>query len=104
MELRIERLDLLQQRIDQTLRAGHGNARNVVDRLFRIKLGTLPADLVENVDEMRFHIEQAELEHREQADRAGADDDNVGFDRFDHNVSVLVFRDQSDAVMRVASV
>ena len=99
MELRIERLDLLQQRIDQPLRAGHGDARNVVNRLFRIKLGALPADLVEDVDEMRFHIEQAKLEHSKQADRAGADNDNVRFDRFDHSVSVLVFRDQPDAVI-----
>ena len=104
MELRIERLDLLQQRIDQALRAGHGDARNVVDRLFRIKLGALPADLVENVDEMRFHVEQAELEHSKQADRAGTDNDNVCFDWFDHNVSVLVFGDVSVALMRVASV
>ena len=74
-----------------------GNAGNVVNRLFRIKLGALAADLVENVDEMRLHIEQAELEHSKQADRAGADNDNVCFDRFGHNVSVLVFRDGSVA-------
>ena len=91
MKLRIERLDLLMQRVDQTLGAGVGNAGNVVDRLLRIKLGALAADLVENVDEVRFHVEQAELEHREQADRAGADDDNVGLDGFIHVVSVLVF-------------
>ena len=70
MELRVERLDLLQQRVDQALRAGEGNAGNVVDRLLRIKLGALPADLVENVDEVRLHVEQAQLEHRKQADRA----------------------------------
>jgi len=39
---------------------------------------------------MRLHIEQSELEHGKQADRAGADDDNIRFDRFDDNVSVLV--------------
>ena len=84
--------------VDQPVRAGHGDAGNVVDRLFRIKLGALTADLVENVDEMRFHVEQAELEHSKQADRAGADNDNVCLDWFDHNVSVLVFRDVTDAL------
>jgi hypothetical protein len=104
MKLRIERLDLLHQRIDEALRAGHRDAGNVVDRLFRIKLRALAADLVENVDEMRFHVEQAEFEHGKQADRTGADNNHVCFDRFDHNVSVLVLRDVSDAVMRVARV
>ena len=59
-----------------------GDAGNVVDRLFRIKLGALAADLVEDVDQVRLHVEQAELEHREQADRARADDERVGRDHF----------------------
>ena len=74
MEGRIERLDLLHQRVDQALAGDVGNAGNVVDRLFRIELGALAADLVENVDEMALHVEQAELEHGEQAARPGADD------------------------------
>ena len=61
-----------------------GHRRNVVDRLLRIELGALAADLVEDVDEVRLHVEQAELEHREQADRARADDEHVGLDRFTH--------------------
>ena len=84
MVLRVERLDLLQQRVDQALRAGVGNAGYVVDRLLRVKLRTLAADLVENVDEMRLHIEQPQFEHREQPDGARADDENVGLDRFGH--------------------
>ena len=79
------------QRVDQSLRAGIGDAGNVVDRLFRIKLRALAADLVENVDEVALHVEQAKLEHGEQADRPGADNDNVGFDRFAHVVCVLGF-------------
>ena len=90
MVLRIERPDLEQQRIDETLRAGHRKAGNVVYRLLRIKLRALAADLVEDVDQMRLHVEQAELEHREEADRPGADNENVGFDRFSHSVSMLV--------------
>ena len=65
MELRVERLDLLQQRLDQALRARIGNAGNIVDRFFRIKLGALAADFVENVDEVTPHVEQTELEHGE---------------------------------------
>ncbi len=102
MVLRVERFDLLQQRIDEALRAGIGNAGNVVDRLLRIKLGALAADLVENVDEMTFHVEQAQLEHRKQADGPRADNDNISLDRLTHIVSVLVLFDGS--VMRVASV
>ena len=55
-----------------------GQRRNVVDRLFRIELGALAAGPVENVDQVAFHVEQAELEHGEQADRPCADDQHVG--------------------------
>ena len=80
MELRIERLDLLQQPVDQFLAGDDGKARNVVDRFFRIELGALAARPVEDVDQMAFEIEQPQLEHGEQADGAGADNDDVGFD------------------------
>ena len=63
----------------------NGNAGNVVDRLFRIELGALAADLVEDVDQMHLHVEQAELEHGEQPARARADDQHVGLDRFAHD-------------------
>src|ERR1700722_8110194 len=91
MELRLKILDLQQQRINKSLRAGIGNARNVVDRLLGIKLRALAADLVENIDEMAFHIEQAELKYREQADRPRTDNDNVSFDRLSHVVFLLVY-------------
>ena len=84
MERRTERLDLLHQRVDQALRRDFRDRRNVVDRLLGIKLGALAADLVEDVDEMRLDVEQAELEHGEQPDRAGADDEHVGLDRIAH--------------------
>ena len=85
MELRIERLNLLQQRIDEALRAGVGNAGNVVNRLLRIEFGALPADLVENVDEVTLHVEQAKFENGEQPDGPRTNNDNVCFDRFSHN-------------------
>jgi hypothetical protein len=37
-----------------------------------------------------LHVEQAKLEDGEEADRARADNDNVGFDRFAQVVCVLV--------------
>ncbi len=88
MKLRTERLDLLHQVVDQPLRGAIGNAGNVVDRLLGIELGALAADLVEDVDKMRLHVEQAELEHREQPAGARADDEDVGLDRFSHGGSV----------------
>src|SRR6185369_1381156 len=84
MKLRAERLDLLHQGVDQALAGAHRNARNVVDRLLGIKLGTLAADLVEDVDEMRLHVEEAELEYREQAAGPRPNDEHVGLDRFNH--------------------
>src|SRR5262245_7933592 len=87
MELRAERLDLRHQLIDQALRGAVGNARNVVDRLLRIELGALAADLVENVDNVRLHIEQAQFEHGEEPAGPGSDDEHVGLDRFGHTSS-----------------
>ena len=84
MKGRAERLDLRHQRVAEALAGDVGNARNVVDRLLRIELGALAADLVEDVDDMRLHVEQAELEHREQPARSRADDQHVGLDRFGH--------------------
>jgi hypothetical protein len=60
------------------------NAGNVVDRFLRIKLGALTADLVENIDKVRFHIEQAKFEHGEQSARTRANNQHIGFDRFAH--------------------
>ena len=79
MELRIERLDLLQQPVDQLLAGDDGQAGNVVDRLFRIELGALAARPVQDVDQMAFEIQQPQLEHGEQADGACADDGDICF-------------------------
>ena len=84
MKLRPERFDLRHQRGDQPLRRAIGHAGDIVDRFLRIKLGALSADLVKNVDQVRLHIEQAQLEHREQPARPGPDDKHVGLDRFAH--------------------
>ena len=84
MKRRPERFDLRQQCVAETLPGDVRQARNVVDRLLRIEFRALPADLVEDVDHVRLHVEQTKLEHREQPARSGADDQHVGFDRFAH--------------------
>ena len=64
------------------------NAGNIVNGFFRIKLRALAADLVEDVDEMRLDVEQAEFEYRKEADGAGPDDDHIGLDRLTHGNSI----------------
>src|SRR5665213_3715381 len=85
MKLRLERLDLLHQRIAQTVARNEGNAGNVVDRFFRIKLGALAADLVEDIDEVRLDVEQPQLKDGEQPDRPRANDQNIGLDGLAHS-------------------
>ena len=82
----VERLDLLHQRFGEALAGDERNAGNVVDRLFRIELGALAADLVEDVDQMRLHVEQAQFEHGEQSARTRANNQHIGFDRFAHDL------------------
>jgi hypothetical protein len=80
----IERLDLRHQRLGETVAGDVGDAGNVVDRLLGIELGALAARLVEDVDQVRLHVEQAELEHREQPAGARSDDQHVGLDGLVH--------------------
>ena len=70
-----------QQPVGQLLARHDRQARNVVDRLLRIELGALAADLVEDVDDVRLDVDETELEHGEQPDRPCADDQGIGFDR-----------------------
>ena len=80
----MEWLDLLQQRLGEALAGDEGNARNVVDRLFRIEFGALTADLVEDVDQMRLHVQKAQFEHGEQSAWTRTNNQHIGFDRFAH--------------------
>src|SRR5690242_21833647 len=79
MELRIEGLDLLQQAIDQLLAGHQRKTGNVVDRLFRIELGALPARPIQNVNQMALEIQQPQLKHGKQADGPVADDGEIRF-------------------------
>jgi hypothetical protein len=80
MEPGMERLDLLHQPVYQLLRAADRQRRDIVDRLVGIELRALAARVRERIDDFAFHAEQAELEHREEADRPRADDDAFGAD------------------------
>jgi hypothetical protein len=80
-----EWLDLLQQPIDQFLRAADRQGRDVVNRLVGIQLGALPARRRERVEHVRLDAEQAELEDLEQPRRTGADDDRFGRDGIAQN-------------------
>ena len=76
-----ERFDLFHQAIGKALARHLGQGGNVVDRLLGIEFGALPADLVENVDDVRLDVDEAQLKDGEQSDRTGADDQGVRLDR-----------------------
>ncbi len=88
MVLGAEGMDLFQQAHGQVVAGDDRPCRDVVDRLFRIEFRALTADLVENVDQMAFDIEQPQFEDAEQAYWAGTDNDDIsrpglaGFQRF----------------------
>ena len=65
-----ERLDLLQQPVDQLLRAAHGQRRNVIDRLVRIELGALAADLRQRIDDRPSRYPRARARRSERCPRA----------------------------------
>ena len=80
MELGAERLDLVHELVGQLLAGDDGQAGNVVDRLLRIELGALAAGAVENVDHVALDVDQAELEHGEEADWPSPNDHGIGLD------------------------
>ena len=84
MKGRPERPDLFHQRVGEALAGDDRERRNVVDRFLRIELGALPADLVEDVDEMRLHVEQAKFKGGEQPAGPRANNEYVSLDRFGH--------------------
>ena len=73
-----ERRRLLDEPIDEQAGVDPRMTGDVVDRFFRIERGALPARHVERVEHMAAHLQHAALEHREEPDRAGADDRDVG--------------------------
>ncbi len=102
-----ERLDLLQQAVDQFLRAAHRQRRNVVDRLVRIELSALSARLFQRVDDVGFDPEQAELEYLKQSRGTRADDGHLGIDDLIGHANLplelVKARDSSDAARKRAN-
>jgi hypothetical protein len=81
MKLRAERLDLLEQPVDEFLGAAHRHGRDVVDGLVRIQLGALAARVPQGVHDVGLDAQQPQLERLEQAGRPRPDDDGIGLDR-----------------------
>ena len=77
--MRLERRDLLEQLVRQFTAAADGDAWDVVDGLVAIQLDTLATRVGQGVDQVRSDALQPKLENLEQAHRAGADNDGVGF-------------------------
>ena len=80
MKLRSKGLDLLHEPIDQLLRVAYRQCRNVVDRLIRIELRTLPARMRQRIHHVRTDAEEPEFENLKKAAGTRADDDDVGRD------------------------
>ena len=76
-----ERRGLLNQPLDQHPGVDPRVAGDIVDRLFRVKRGALTARRVERVEHMAAHLQHAALEDREEPDRPGADDRDIGIVR-----------------------
>ena len=77
---RLEGFDLLEQVVGQFLAGAHGHGGDIVDRLVGIQLDALAADGGQRIDDMGLDLEQAQFEHLEQADGAGADDHGIAVD------------------------
>ena len=82
MELRIEGRGLFHQTVGQILTRDERQTGNVVDGFFRVKLSALATGAIQNVDQMDFHIQKAQLKHREETNRPCPDDDDVCCDHF----------------------
>nr|GEU28069.1 hypothetical protein [Tanacetum cinerariifolium] len=90
VERRFERFDLLEQVVGQFLAGARWHGRDVVDRLVGIQFDALSAHRAQRIDHVGFDFQQAQFEDLEQADRAGANDDGIGFD--DADGSVLAYQ------------
>src|SRR5450631_746286 len=82
----VKRLDLLQQSVDQLLAGDFRETRNIIDRLFGIKLRALAARFWQDIDQMGFDVEETKLEHGEETGGTGADDDDIGFYTITHSL------------------
>src|SRR5713226_2625803 len=77
MEYRREWGGLLDQPLDQLGGTDSRISRNVVDRLFRIERGALPARRRQRIEDVAAELEHAAFENRKQPHRPGADDRDI---------------------------
>jgi len=77
---RVKRRDLLLQLRDQRAGVDRWVSGDVVDRLLGIQRCALSAHFGQRIDQHAGQFQHPEFEHREQPDRAGADDRHVGLD------------------------
>jgi tRNA threonylcarbamoyladenosine biosynthesis protein TsaE len=82
MIYRIERRGLFRESRDEFGGENAGVAGYVEDRLLRIEGHALSTCHIEYIEHMTAHAEHATLEDREQADRTGTDDDDIGAEYF----------------------
>ena len=81
---RMKGLGLLQQPIDEFLRADDRQRRDVINRLVRVELRALPAWMREAINDVRRDAEQPQFEYLEQAHGACANDRDFSADCFWH--------------------
>ena len=100
MELRMEGFDLLHQFVGQFLASDDRKAGNVVNGFLGIKLRTLTARAVEDVHELAFEVEKAQLEHSEQRHRPRAHYRHIGLDRHISHFSGVLMEKQRCLICR----
>ena len=83
-----ERRDLMFKSRHQFAGGDRRMGGDVVDRLFRIERRALAAGLAKRVDQYGMQLQHPQLEHGEQAGRAGPDDGDVGLEALGHGSDV----------------
>ena len=91
MELRLEGCNLFEKIVRQFLAGDFRQAGNVVNRLFRIKLGALAARPIKNVDHMGAHIQQTKFKDCKKPDGSGSDNQDVRINHFTHLMSSAAY-------------
>ena len=76
----MKRRDLAFEARHEIARVNSGMAGDVVNWLFRIQRGALAAHFGQCIDQHAGELQHPEFEHREQANRACADDRNIRID------------------------
>jgi len=77
----LERLDLLEQALDEFLGPAHRQRRNIVNRLLGVQLRALSAGPRERIDDVGTDSQQAEFEDLKQSAGPRSNDENFSPDR-----------------------